>query len=90
MYYGVPEYGVYVQSVSAGGDAAEAGIRSGDRIVSVGGTEVSSSEDITSALKRCAVGDTVTVALKRYTRSGRTYSDEDITVEVTFTEYRPN
>ena len=90
MYYGVPEYGVYVQSVSAHSDAAAADIRSGDRIVSVNGKAVSSSEDITSVLKRLSVGDTAEIALKRYARSGKTYSAADITVTVTFTEYRPN
>ena len=90
LYYGVPEYGVYVQSVKTGSDAAGAGILSGDRIVSVDGTEISSYSDIESIIKSHSVGDTVEVTLKRYTRSGRSYSSEDITLNVVLTEYRPN
>ena len=30
------------------------------------------------------------IELERYTRSGRTYTSNDVTVTVTFTEYRPN
>ncbi len=90
MYYGVPEYGVYVQSVASSGDAAAAGIRSGDRIISINGTEISSSADIASLLKNLSVGDSAEIELERYARSGRTYTSEEITVTVTFTEYRPN
>ncbi|MBO4501706.1 MAG: trypsin-like peptidase domain-containing protein [Clostridia bacterium] len=90
MYYGVPEYGIYVQSVSAGSDAANAGMRSGDRIVSMDGREISSSEDVDAVVKSHTVGDKITVVLKRYTRSGRTYTAEDIELEIEFTEYKPN
>ncbi len=90
LYYSVPEYGVYIQSVSAGSDAANAGIKSGDRIVSVDGTEISSSAELEKLVKSHSVGETVTVALKRYTRSGRTYNAEDITVAIKLTEYKPN
>ena len=90
LYYSVPEYGVYIQSVSAGSDAANAGIRSGDRIVSVDGVEISSSAELEKLVKSHSVGETVTVTLKRYTRSGRTYNAEDITVDIELTEYKPN
>lgn len=90
LYYSVPEYGVYIQSVSAGSDAANAGIRSGDRIVSVDGVEISSSAELEKLVKAHSVGETVTVTLKRYTRSGRTYNAEDITVAIELTEYKPN
>ena len=84
------EYGIYVRSVAAGSDAAAAGIKSGDRIVSMDGREIGSSEDVDAVVKSHTVGDKIKIVLKRYTRSGRTYNAEDIELEIEFTEYKPN
>ncbi len=75
-YYGVSSLGVYVYESKYTDD-----IKSGDRIVSVNGTEVSTSADVKSALGECKVGETVTV---RISRSGK-QSD----VQLTLQEYVP-
>lgn len=69
MMYGVNETGVYIQSVERGSKAESAGFMRGDRIVSVDGTEISTSAEFEAAIKGKSVGDTVTVTVSR---SGRT------------------
>ena len=90
-YYGVPEMGTYVSDITEDGDADKAGLLSGDRIKRVNGKEVTSKEDITNVLKDASVGDTVTFDIVRYTYSSgwrATYTEEELTVKVTLTEYR--
>ena len=52
-------------SVSSGSNAEKAGITRGDLVTKVNDTEVSSSADITSALEKAEVGDTVTFTVNR-------------------------
>lgn len=82
FYYNVNQLGVYVLSVDKGSNAEEAGFRSGDLITAVNGTEVSSSADITKALKDKSVGDTVTFTVSRASKT------QDILFELT--EYVPS
>ncbi len=82
FYYNVNQLGVYVLSVDKGSNAEEAGFRSGDLITAVNGTEVSSSADITKALKDKSVGDTVTFTVSRASKT------QDISFELT--EYVPS
>ena len=78
MQYGVSSLGVYVNSVDAGSGAEAAGMKAGDRIVSIGTQLVESTDDVTNALKSYNVGDVVEVQVDR----GR----ELITLQVTLGE----
>ncbi len=76
-YYGVSTLGVYVYESKYSTD-----IKSGDRIVSVNGVEVSTSADIKSVISDCSVGDTITI---RVSRKGKQY---DISLKLR--EYVPD
>ena len=78
MQYGVSSLGVYVNSVDAGSGAEAAGMKAGDRIVSIGSQLVEITDDVTNALKSYNVGDVVEVQVDR----GR----ELITLQVTLGE----
>jgi len=75
-YYGVNSLGVYVYESKYTEE-----IKSGDRLVSINGAEVSTSADVKSVLSEYKVGDTVTV---RISRNGK-QSD----VQLTLQEYVP-
>jgi S1-C subfamily serine protease len=53
--------GAYVAGVQSGSPADDAGIATGDTIVSIDGSTVSSAQDLTNALLAHSPGDTVTV-----------------------------
>lgn len=57
--------GVVVLSVRPGTPAAEAGIEAGDLLVSLGGEQLQSAEDLLAALRTLNPGDTVNVELIR-------------------------
>lgn len=78
MQYGVSSLGVYVNSVEPGSGAESAGMKAGDRIVSIGTQLVETTDDVTNALKGYNVGDVVEVQVDR----GR----ELITLQVTLGE----
>ncbi len=63
--YRVSEYGVYVLKAASSSNAAKAGVKSGDRIISVNGTEVSSTSDVNTIINAMSVGDEVTLQLSR-------------------------
>lgn len=63
-YYGAVE-GVYVAEVEPGGPADEAGIREGDRIVSLDGVEIERSDDIIIVRDTHAPGDEISVVIER-------------------------
>lgn len=65
FYYGVNQTGCYVLSVDSGSNAEKAGITRGDLVTKVNDTDVSSSSDITTALEKAEVGDTVTFTVSR-------------------------
>lgn len=77
-YYGVSRTGVYVQSVT-GSNAQQAGLKTGDCIVSVGETAVSSVSDFNAAIKQYAVGDSVSLTVIRGNKQG--------TLTLTLAEY---
>lgn len=77
-YYGLP-VGVYVNSVTSGGAAENAGIQAGDIITALNGTEITTIEELQEELQYYAAGEIVSVTLQR--NSTGTY--EEITVEVT-------
>lgn len=78
MQYGVSSLGVYVNSVDAGSGAEAAGMKAGDRIVSIGTQLVETTDDVTNALKAYNVGDVVEIQVDR--------DRELITLQVTLGE----
>ena len=65
FYYGVNQTGCYVLSVDSGSNAEKAGITRGDLVTKVNDTDISTSDDITTALEKAEVGDTVTFTVSR-------------------------
>lgn len=65
LYYRVNEPGAYVAQVQEGSAAATAGMKVGDRIVSVEGTEISSSSELRAAVKNHSAGDTLQIEVSR-------------------------
>ena len=63
--YGVDSTGIYISGVDMNSDAYAAGLKAGDRIVSVNGVEIESESDIDAQLKNCKVGDTVELVFRR-------------------------
>lgn len=63
--YGVSVPGVYIAEVNAGSGAEAAGLKTGDRILSIGDVAVSASSDVTGYLKDKAVGDVVAIQIDR-------------------------
>lgn len=81
MSYRLSSTGVYVLQVEDGSEAANLGIKAGDRIVSLDGTEITGATDLNNVLKSHSPGDTVEITIER---SGRTAS-----TNVTLTESVP-
>ena len=52
-------------SVDSGSNAEKAGITRGDLVTKVNDTDISTSDDITTALEKAEVGDTVTFTVSR-------------------------
>lgn len=82
FYYGVNKTGCYVASVEKGSNAEAAGFRAGDLVTKVNGTEITSSDEISTALADSKVGDTVAFTIYR---SGKTYD-----LKLTLDEYVPS
>ena len=79
--YNVSESGTYIYNVGDNTAAADAGLKSGDRIVTINGTEITSSDDVKNLVSESSVGDTLTFVIKR----GLT----EETITVTVGEYVP-
>ena len=76
-YYRMPA-GLYVTQVEPGSDAHRVGIEEGDLLLSIGGTRITSYDELRSAIYAYKVGDTVEVVVYR---GGQQYL-----VELTLTE----
>ena len=63
-YYRLPA-GVYITHVEHGSDAHRVGIEEGDLLLSIGGTRVTSYDELRSAILNYAVGDMVEVVIYR-------------------------
>lgn len=63
--YNVTAYGVYVYAVENGSPAQQAGLQSGDRILSIDDREVTQSSDLTGYIAERQVGDTVSLSIAR-------------------------
>jgi serine protease Do len=64
QYYGLDAAGVYIAQIT-GQNAKNAGFQEGDRIVTFNGKEVTNTNDFISMVRKCKVGDTVTVVVSR-------------------------
>ena len=80
MIYRLDSLGVYVRSVEEDSDAEKAGIKSGDRIVSIDGKDVKEVDDVKKALKEKSPGDKVTLVISRNGREN--------TIKITLSEYK--
>ena len=81
MQYRVNEYGVYVTGVSSGSAADRAGIKTGDRIVSIGDTLINTDLDVTKALMNYSSGDKAEIIVKR--------DGKEKSLDIVFDEYIP-
>lgn len=64
QYYGLESAGVYIAQVT-GTNAKNAGFKEKDRIISFNGKEIKSSSDFITLVRKCEVGDTVTIVVSR-------------------------
>ena len=65
FYYRVPNNGVYIASVTQGSAAERAGLKIGDGIIAVNGTEISSADELSAQLALNKAGDTVELKILR-------------------------
>ena len=61
----VNAYGVYVVDVVQGGPADKAGLKAGDRIVSIDGNEIAQKDDLGTLMQQHTAGDTLSVTVAR-------------------------
>ncbi len=61
----VNAYGVYVVDVVQGGPADKAGLKAGDRIVSIDGTEIAQKDDLGTLMQQHTAGDTLPITVAR-------------------------
>ncbi len=62
--YGLPQ-GAAIQSLTEGGPAEDAGLQVGDIITKFGDTKITGRTDISTAIARCKIGDTVNLTVYR-------------------------
>ena len=63
--FNVNAYGVYVVDVVQGGPADKAGLKVGDRIVSIDGTEIAQKDDLGTLMQPHTAGDTLSITVAR-------------------------
>ena len=63
--FNVNAYGVYVVDVVQGGPADKAGLKAGDRIVSIDGTEIAQKDDLGTLMQQHTAGDTLSITFAR-------------------------
>lgn len=61
--FNVNAYGVYVVDVVQGGPADKAGLKVGDRIVSIDGTEIAQKDDLGTLMQQHTAGDTLSITV---------------------------
>lgn len=67
MSYGVDELGVYILKVSENSNASYAGLKTGDRLISVDGEIIENADQVVAIIQGHSAGDILTV---EYSRSG--------------------
>ena len=79
--YNVPRPGLYVSRVDASGSAKNAGILSGDCIISAAGTQISNFAEFMKIVDGHKIGDKLDIVVYR--------NNQQITLNMTFEEYKP-
>ena len=64
-YYGLPQAGVVIGQVYRGSAAEKAGLEAGDIVTAFNGDPVFTSEQLVNAIKKCSVGQNVSVTVIR-------------------------
>ena len=64
MYYELDGEGVYIAEIT-GDNAEKAGLKEGDKILSFNGKEIKDSSDLIAKVRKCKVGETVTLVISR-------------------------
>lgn len=77
--YSIP-VGVYILEVTPGGAADKAGIKKGDILIKLAGSQIKTMSDIDAVKKKYKAGDAVDAVISR--------NGSDITAKITFTEAR--
>ena len=80
MAYRVRQLGVYVQKITDGSSAQTTGFQPGDYLVSIDGTRIASSTDLTKMLNHFKVGDIVTFEVIR--------NGQNLSLNLPLAEYR--
>ncbi len=80
-HFGVDTAGIYISQVTSE-EARSAGIKEGDRLISLNGKKFESSKEFISLVRKSKVGDTVTVVVER---GGKEYTIKTVLVESTVT-----
>ena len=65
MMYRVSKTGIYILQVESGSNASNAGLRSGDYLSSINGTEIQSTADVEKILENISPGDTLSITVER-------------------------
>lgn len=81
QYYGLSEPGVYIAQVT-GQNAMQAGFQEQDRIVSFNGSKIENSNEFITLVRKCEVGDTVTIVVDR--------SGQEIEIKTVLEELQTN
>ena len=88
---------IQVTEINANGSAAKSGLKVGDILQKINGTEISSFATLSQMLTKYEVGDTVTLTIRRPTieLSSSNLSEylntcEEIDITITFVEFNPN
>ena len=81
MYYNVTEYGLYITQVNKNSNAERAGLKLGDRIVSVNDQKITELEQIATLLDEANVNDVLHFMVVR--------QGDEISIDVTLSETVP-
>ena len=88
---------IQVTEINANGSAAKSGLKVGDILQKINGTEISSFATLSQMLTKYEVGDTVTLTIQRPTieltssnLSEYLNTCEEIDITITFVEFNPN
>ena len=88
---------IQVTEINANGSAANSGLKVGDILQKINGTEISSFATLSQMLTKYEVGDTVTLTIRRPTieltssnLSEYLNTCEEIDITITFVEFNPN
>ena len=63
--YGVDQYGCYIYQVNADSNAAYAGLRAGDRIISIDGEAIDDGDEVVEIISNHKANDQITMVIER-------------------------